>query len=381
MLAFRIARRFLWRSRGQSALIVAGIALGIGTQVFVGSLINSLQASLLDTTVGSSPHLTLQPVSAGKRLRFDDALARRLADDPSITAIAPQYELSALTETADGELQPLVLKAGELEALDSVYGISDRIVAGEPSLGADSVVLGLEFAEENGISPGDRVRLVLGASTSVEVTVAGIFDLGVAAFNARTGFAGAGLGREALGVSAEQVDLVELQITDVFASGEVASSYADIAGVETLDWQEQNAALLAGLQSQSISSIMIQVFVVVAVALGIASTLAISAVQKTRQIGILKAMGMADLSTGAIFLWQAALLGGIGTLLGIAVGVGLIAGFDAAAAGSDALFPVSVSPEFALLSLGVGLGVALLSAILPYRSTARLDPIAVIQSG
>ena len=126
---------------------------------------------------------------------------------------------------------------------------------------------------------------------------------------------------------------------------------------------------------------MIQVFVVIAVGLGIASTLAIAAVQKTRQIGILKALGLSDRRSGAVFLWQAALLGVMGTALGLAVGWGLIAGFDAAAAGSEALFPVEVDPAFAATSAAIGLGIALLSALIPYRSTSRLDPIEVIQNG
>ncbi|HSQ22720.1 MAG TPA: hypothetical protein VLQ52_08000, partial [Coriobacteriia bacterium] len=61
MLSLKIAARFLKSSPGQSALIIAGIAVGIATQIFVGSLITSLQADLVDSTVGSSPHITLLP--------------------------------------------------------------------------------------------------------------------------------------------------------------------------------------------------------------------------------------------------------------------------------------------------------------------------------
>jgi len=122
---------------------------------------------------------------------------------------------------------------------------------------------------------------------------------------------------------------------------------------------------------------MIQIFVLVAVALGIASTLAISAVQKTRQIGILKAIGMGDSAAGRIFLWQAALLGAGGTLGGIGLGYGLIWGF------SLAPVPFSIRPEptFIAISAAIGVSVALASSVIPARSTSRLDPIEVIQSG
>ncbi len=97
MLPFHIARRFLWRSKVQSLLIILGIALGIGTQVFVGSLITSLQASLLDTTVGRSAHVTLTAEGEGDRLRVGDAVAGGL-EDPAITAVAPQHRVSVLRE-------------------------------------------------------------------------------------------------------------------------------------------------------------------------------------------------------------------------------------------------------------------------------------------
>ncbi len=94
-----------------------------------------------------------------------------------------------------------------------------------------------------------------------------------------------------------------------------------LKGLKVTEWQAQNADLLSALKSQSSSSYMIQFFVLVAVALGIASTLAISAVQKTRQIGILKAMGMKDRQAGRIFLWQALILGVRGAAVGVVAGL------------------------------------------------------------
>ncbi len=115
-----------------------------------------------------------------------------------------------------------------------------------------------------------------------------------------------------LGYGADQYSAVDAQVSNVFDSKTVASDLAAdpaLTGLKVTEWQAQNSDLLSALKSQSSSSYMIQFFVLVAVALGIASTLAISAVQKTRQIGILKAMGMKDRQTGRIFLWQALILG------------------------------------------------------------------------
>jgi len=122
---------------------------------------------------------------------------------------------------------------------------------------------------------------------------------------------------------------------------------------------------------------MIQGFVLVAVALGIASTLAIAAVQKTRQIGILKAMGLGDKASGRIFLFQAAMLGVAGSALGVLLSFAILALFSL----SPAPFTISMDPKFVATSAAIGIVVALLSSIIPIRATSKLDPIEVIQNG
>jgi lipoprotein-releasing system permease protein len=374
----RIARRFLWRSKIQSAFIVVGMAVGIGTQVFVGSLITSLQSSLLDATVGTSAHVTLTPEEDGDWIAIDGSLGAAL-DDPSITAVVPQHRVPVLARIED-ETSPLVMRLMDADARDLIYELDARLVEGSARTGEGEILVGTDFADEAGVGIGDAVSLLTDAGDEIDATVAGIFDLGVAAVNAGTAFAEVDLAPDVLALPTDRWDLVELQVGDVFASDAIAAELAG-DGVAATDWQAENASLLSGLQSQSISSIMIQVFVVIAVGLGIASTLAIAAVQKTRQIGILKAMGLTDRASGAVFVWQGALLGALGTAGGIGVGWALIEGFDAAASSSEALFPVSIDPSFAALSAGIGIGIALLSAAIPYRRTSRLDPIEVIQNG
>jgi len=377
MLEPKIAWRFLWRSKAQSILIIFGIAVGIAVQVFVGSLITSLQQSLLDSTVGSSSHVTIEPAAGEAAFTFTAADREKLKTDPRITAVAPVQTLSALVPMA-GSSAPVVVKGGAYEDIDSIYKLSDKMVAGEVTLDGDRVLVGKEFAEQYGFAPGDPIELVLADGSTVEARVEGVFDLGAQAVNQQSVFAGLEAASRALGRSVEEVGAVEMQINDVFTSPDVALKYPQL---QVTEWQAKNSELLTALQSQSTSSYMIQVFVIIAVMLGIASTLAISAVQKTRQIGILKALGMADGRTGLVFLWQAGILGVVGTALGIGISLGLIGAFSLIARGGDTgLFPIQPQVGFVLLSAGIGIAIALISAIIPYRKTARLDPIEVIQS-
>ena len=272
---------------------------------------------------------------------------------------------------------PLRITSGEPDGIDAIYKLSGKLVDGAYSLDDGQALIGVGLAEEYGIDPGDNIDLLLPDGRVAALEVTGIFDLGQSAANNSFAFIDEASAADALGVADNEFTAVQIQLADVFASTDVAPRLADELGVVATDWQEENAELLSGLAAQSGSSIMIQVFVLVAVALGIASTLAISAVQKTRQIGILKAIGMADGAAGRVFLWQAALLGAGGTLGGIALGYGLIWGF------SFAPVPFSISPEptFIAISAGIGITVALLSSVIPARSTSRLDPIEVIQNG
>ncbi|MBS3973695.1 MAG: ABC transporter permease [Actinobacteria bacterium] len=379
MLSLRIAVRFLRTSPVQSALIVAGIAVGIATQVFVGSLITSLQTNLVNTTIGSSPHITISAREDEEPVVFSEQLSSLITKDARVEpgTVVPVRTSSALF--TDGESSaPLSLTAGRLGELDRIYALTERTQSGVPSLDTGEAIVGIDFAKNNGLSPDDYISIVFAEGGGARLKVTAFVDLGSAAANERTAFIGPGLLRDLKGWSSDEYSVVQVQVLEPFDAATVASEWRRaLPGVSISDWQAENADLLTALQSQSASSYMIQAFVLVAVALGIASTLAISAVQKTRQIGILKAMGLSDRRSGNIFLWQAAILGLSGTASGVASGYALIWGF------SFAPVPFSITPEpgFIALSSSIGVLVALLSSIIPTRKTSRLDPIEVIQSG
>jgi lipoprotein-releasing system permease protein len=380
MLPFAIAWRFVRTSRAQSALIIVGIAVGIAVQVFVGSLITSLQASLVNTTIGSSPHITLADPKDGQPVVYSDRMKRVLAATAGVSAIAPTRQVSVLYSNGTDKV-PLTVKGGTLAALNDIYHLAARTVNGVASLRAGEVVIGKDLAAKYSLLPGDPLNVDTGTSQTT-LRISGVVDLGSSAANLREAFTGPEFPRAQLGYSADQYSAIEIQLRDPFTSKGVSAAWTQqLQGVKVSDWQVENKDLLAALQSQSGSSYLIQVFVLVAVALGIASTLAISAVQKTRQIGILKALGMTDASTGRIFFAESVILGVSGTGLGVVLGYLLIGGFTAGTQGSPSAFPIVPQPTFILVSACIGVLVALLSSLIPIRRTTRLDPIEVIQNG
>ena len=379
MLSLTIAARFLRKSLAQSILIAAGIAIGIGVQVFLGSLIISLQANLVDQTIGSRSQVTVQPATQGGSLDYAEAVKTAIADESGITTQVPVREFSALLRIGK-ESTPLQFTGGELAQLDTIYGLSDKTVAGKAGLTGPDVLIGIDLADKYELAPGDAMTLVLPDGKTVEAKVSAVVDLGSAAANSSLAFSSTSLAQGVLDQAADQYSAVQTQLANVFDSSAVAKSLGGkpaLAGLQVTDWQAENQDLLDALSAQSSSSYTIQFFVLVAVALGIASTLAISAVQKTRQIGILKAMGMSDRQSGRIFLWQAAILGVVGAAAGVAVGVGLVTAFSSL--GSSFSFTPQLG--FTAISFVVGVLVALLSSLIPSRRTSKLDPIEVIQGG
>jgi lipoprotein-releasing system permease protein len=128
---------------------------------------------------------------------------------------------------------------------------------------------------------------------------------------------------------------------------------------------------------------MIQVFVLVSVVLGIASVLAITVMQKSKQVGILKAMGITDRISSLVFLFQGLFLGLLGAVLGVLLGVGLCVMFVTFARNPDgtALIAISVDYGFIALSAGIAVLAAIVASLIPARKSSQLNPIEVIRNG
>ena len=135
VLSLRIATRFLRKSPVQSILIAAGIAVGIGVQVFLGSLITSLQASLVDQTIGNSPQVVVTAGQDGAAVAYTPQLQQAMEAQSEITTVVPTRAYSAIFRKGS-ESAPLQFTGGALDQLDTIYDISGRLVAGEASLDA-----------------------------------------------------------------------------------------------------------------------------------------------------------------------------------------------------------------------------------------------------
>ncbi|WP_373737795.1 ABC transporter permease [Jeotgalibaca porci] len=385
-LAFSIATRFLKSSMGQTILIVTGITIGVAVQIFIGSLIDGLQVSLVDRTIGSSSQITI--VSDTNETYFDmnDELITDIQKDDRLTAVSQSFNAPGFV-LEDEDSFSVLMRGFEFETANEIYDFSNKLVDGDIPASEGEVLIGKEFSEKLDLAVGDVLDFVAPSGAAEEVEVVGIFDLGVASLNESWMITELETAQTIFGQE-DKISAIEMQAEEVFDADIIAESIEKNTDVSRLDlkvtnWKTENEQLLSGLSGQSISSYMIQVFVLVAVLLGIASVLAVSVVQKSRQLGILKAMGIKDKTASQIFLIQGFLLGTVGGVVGTGLGVGLMYGFTTFVKNPDgtALIPFFLDWQFIGTSVVIAIVASTLAAFIPAKSSSRLNPMEVIKNG
>jgi lipoprotein-releasing system permease protein len=384
-LSFSIALRFLRSGRGQTALIAVGIAVGVSVQIFIGLLIQGLQIDLVDTTIGSSSQITITSTNEEKLIKdWERTVYEAKLFEPEIINVSPAVDGPASIDY-ETDIDPVVIRGFNLSDSDPIYGFTDGLYEGSLPTQRDEAIIGRELAVKTGTKPGDRITLLTPDGGFTRLTVTGLFDLGVSSLNENWVVTTLDTAQGILGAG-NSVTSVEMQVSEVFDADILAEKLEySISGKDLRidNWKDQNASLLSGLNGQSVSSYMIQVFVLVAVLLGISSVLAISVVQRSKQLGILKAMGILDSDASLIFVFQGLMLGLLGAVLGIALGFGLLWSFTKFALNPDGtpVLPIYINYGFIALSGSFAVISAMIASLIPARLSSRLNPIEVIKNG
>ncbi len=383
LLPIKIALRFLKSAKGQTIMITLGIAIGVSVQIFIGLLIQGLQTSLIDKTIGSASHITIS-APANSYITDYDSIISEAGQVTGVKVAAATFNNPAFV-TANSENISLLVRGMTKDGADAIYKLSDSLIAGQLFSGGDSAIIGKALFETGGYAVGETITIFLPEIGSKTIVIAGVFDLKVSAINRSWVITDITTAHSLFETDAV-ANSIEIQINDVFQSVALADKIAELSSVEGLrvvEWQGENAELLSGLSGQSISSIMIQVFVIIAVVLGIASVLAISVLQKSKQIGILKAMGIKNGAASVIFLTQGFVLGILGALAGILLGLGLSVAFTLFALNPDGtpLIPLNISYGFIALSGAIAVAASMAASLIPAFRSMKMDPIEVIKNG
>ena len=404
-LEWYLALRFLREGRVQTALIVAGVTVGVTVLVFLTALITGLQASLIEQTLGTQAHVVVRPPEEEVRELYADLappgtvvvsrlerppqrtrsidqwqrIERDLGEMPEVTAVSPMVSGAAFAVRGNAS-QSVALLGVDPARFSRIVPIEEHLVEGTFRLDSGGAVIGTELADDLGAGVGSRIRVSTASGRAELMVVRGVFALGNRDLDSRWVFVSLRSGQTLLDLvgGASNIDLT---VDEIFEADAVANEVEERTGLVAESWMERNRQLLVALQSQSASSTLIQVFVIVAVAMGIASVLVVSVVQKSRQIGILRAMGVSRGSVLVVFLLQGGLVGLAGAVAGSALGALLATSFASfnTGPGGAATFPVALEPRLFVSAAAIALATGVLSAVLPARRASRLDPAEAIR--
>jgi lipoprotein-releasing system permease protein len=392
-----IALRFLLDNRMQSLLIIFGIAVGSAVIVFITALITGLQANVIERTLGTQAHIRILPPDELNRvLPADDGSWSLVLESPRAQRLRSIINWQDIRDVLDEDRQvlavspvisgPAIARRGVARASVALLGIdpvryqqiiplAKDLIAGQFTVGAGHAVIGKELARDLGLGIGDKLRLDAGEGREAVVDIAGVFELGVRELDARYVYLDLKQAQTLLDL-AGGVTVIDTTVGEIFEADRIAERLARLTGLRAESWMETNGQLLNALSSQSMTTEMIRVFVGVSVAFGIASVLAVSVVQRTREIGILRAMGSPRGQILRVFLLQGGLLGLLGSACGGAVGWGLVQVFNLA---GPRLFFIPVDPTLVPLAMLVATVTGVLAAAMPARRAARYDPAVAIR--
>jgi len=395
------AMRFMREGLVQTLLIVAGVALGVAVIVFMSAALAGLQTNIIRRTLNYMapivvipPQQVARPLRGGEKgsavlvqprsqqLRSIDQWQKARAQIerlPEVTAVAPVVSGPGFALRGDAN-KAVNITGIEPETYLGVISLADKIVDGKLSVASSDIIIGTELGEDLGAGVGDKLRLTTATGASATLNVTGIFDFGNKRVNEANVYISLHVAQSLLNLVGG-VSSLEVKVRDPFDAETIAQIIQDETGQEADSWIKTNAQFFTAMLAQTLTNRLIRFFVGLTAALGIASVLVVSVVQKSKEIGILRAMGTSSGQVLRLFLLQGAVMGLAGSILGSGLSFVFLSLFRGIARNPDGtlMFVIEIdAPLLAVTAIGATL-VGLLAAALPARLAARLDPAVAIR--
>jgi lipoprotein-releasing system permease protein len=262
-----------------------------------------------------------------------------------------------------------------------IVPLPDKIVAGTWRLASTDVLVGTELAKDLGARVGDKIRLATPAGSDLTLTITGIFDLGSRGVNERNVYVLLRTGQDLLNLPGG-ASTINVTVNDIWQAEVVAQRIGAKVGLQADSWIRTNQQFFIALNAQTVSNIVLRISVGISVALGIASVLVVSVVQKSREIGILRAMGASRRQVMNLFLIQGGVVGLAGSFVGSAIAALMLRLWQAFLRNPDGtpLFMLQFDPMLVLWAAAIATVTGIAAAATPARRAARLDPVVAIRA-
>ena len=412
-LEIAIAWRYLRSRRGSqllsliSIIAMGGVVVGVSALILVLGVMNGLQKDLRDKILIGSPDLRV--LTVGDDLTMTDWVAtlKKVRAQPNVVSAQPFVIKDALITKGNDYAEPVKvvgLPAATPDAPDVTqirkYARSGDFTFRAPDDTSRGIVIGQRLAERLNAWPGQILVLAtvpgrlqmssaLGGFVLVirRYVITGIFETGMYEYDSGYAYMELSSAQDLAGLGA-RVTGIDVRTPDRYQAPMVAQQLATVLGFpyRTIDWQEQNRSLFQALKLEKLAMGVILLLIVLVAAFNIVSTLTMVVTDKTREIGILKAMGMPAAAIRRIFLWQGAAIGivgtGLGVLLGL-VGAWALTRFRLIALDPQVYFidrlPIQIALGDVFWIVVASLGIAMVATLWPARQASRLFPVEAIR--
>ena len=400
-LASRRGTRFLSASTGIS---IGGVAVGVTALIVVISVMTGLQTDLRDKILGTNPHIWV--MTYGEGMRMDDwrSAQDRVRRIPGVVSVAPFVHTEVGLSNRAGYAEGAVLRGVGAnptgEPITTIHEAlqSDSLSLGPTKSGLPPIVVGWKLADRFNLLPGDTVTVTSfqGARVTAfggimpklrKFEMVGRFRTGMYQYDEKFMYTSLGAAQELIGLG-EAVSGLEVRTPDPLEADLVGDRIDKTLGLpfRSDDWKTQNGPLFAALKLEKLAMGVILLLIVVVAAFNIVSTLIMLVTEKTREIGILKSMGLSSRKVLRIFMIQGLVIGTVGSLLG-AAGGGLLTWaidrFELIRIPGEIYFvdhlPVGFDPVDVAVILLSTIVISFLATIYPALQAARLTPIEAIR--
>ena len=398
-----MARRYL-RGRGRriisgiTAIAIGGVFVGLAAIIIVLSVENGFHQELTNRILGATPHVVVakysfEPIPYATE---GDSLQREIAQVPGVVSVAPFIYAKTLVRSVNG-VEGVVIRGVDPQHESEITSISGTIVQGRFAFDSSGVVIGVELARVLGLSVGDTLNLASpfgGTMTAFGFVprtryfrVNGIFDSGMYEYNSSFIYLSLAGIQQFLGME-NMVTGFEVSVKDVYASDRVARRITRQLGYpyRATDWIMQNRSLFTALRLEKVVTFIVLVLIVLVAAFNIIGMLTMMVIRKTREIGILKAIGAKPSTVTRIFVLVGGLIGIIGTVAG--AGCGLVAcwllnKYRFVSLPGDVYFiknlPVQVQAQDFVVVCAAAIVITFAATVYPALKAAKLVPLEAIR--
>ena len=411
-LEWYIARRYLSSRRGPrflsliTLIAVGGVFVGVMALIVVTAVMSGLQRDLRDKILGTNPHIWVTTFGDNLRLEASEELTQQVRGIDGVVAAAPFINTQVGLLNQAGYAEGAVLRGVDTSVPgEPITEIVNQIRSRELSLGPTEsghppLLLGEALADRFGLFPGDIVTVMsiqdvtinqltgLPNPTYRRFEVAGRFRTGMWEYDNSFVYTTLAAAQDVSGLG-EAVSGLEVRVEDPMRSDEMGERIRTELGgfpYRTEDWKTMNSSLFDALKLEKMAMGVILLLIVVVAAFNIISTLVMVVTDKTREIGILKSMGLKSRQVQRIFMLQGVVIGTMGSLLGAGMGLlltWLLDRYEFIKIPGEVYFIDRLPVAFEWMDIGVililSMFISFIATIYPARQAARLYPLDAIR--